>query len=95
MIRETIEDVVKDLKESARSGLVIAKTYKVWSICLSYDDLIGWLLTVKLIGGSRSVDSDWEDLGKITRACGAPPGVPQSIYDDPSGTHRWSWKDDP
>ena len=74
----------------------------------TFHDLIGWSLTyVQSSTGHRftatltprgrgSTIEDWNYLGHVAAAIGAPGPdkfTPPSILSDPNGTHVWEWEE--
>jgi hypothetical protein len=53
-----------------------------------------WMFSAKLYPlGRSSTTADWEYLGKMVAALGAPAKVPDSVYNAPNESHYWIWRD--
>lgn len=88
------ERILAHLREQAQKepGSVFFATYGVWRIGYSEAPEVGCILSASLrVHGS--VRQDWEVLGYICRQAGVPADhkIPQSIVDNPGGTHYWTW----
>lgn len=88
------ERMLAHLREQAQKkpGDVFFATYGVWGIGYSEAPEVGCILSASL-RTQDSVRQDWEVLGHICRLAGVPADhrIPQSIVDNPNGTHYWTW----
>lgn len=87
-----VDKLTARLKNEAMAtpGLVITAMCGAWSVCFSQAESYGSIFSARTQRSTK--DRDWNVLGKLVVAIGAPStSEPSTIETDPDATHYWVW----
>lgn len=95
-----LKSELRDLKDEAKtSGMLMCAKRVIdgWLVLVSYYPVDeSWHLSAALEPAGRgSTEADWETLGRIAAAAGAPLEPLVMNKDDPNAPVHWHWRDPP
>lgn len=95
--RRRIECLQSDARATA--GKICSANVNAWRVGVSFRYTEGeshWSLSLQLLDGTRSIEEDWGDLGRIVAIVGAPSEPLVPIKDTPpDAVHHFQWFESP